>query len=263
MAGRGISPAPGDKLSPYARLKPKVFQHAGVDETSPGHFRLSIPGGPAGIYRLAQLDDYTHTNRDKFDWKAPCTLEIRCRVSHPALPGTWGFGFWNDPFSTNLGFSGMKRRLPALPNAAWFFYANPPNFLSLRDHGPAQGFLAATFRSPLFSPVLLAPGLVGLPLLAWPPAARLLRRLGRLLVKDTAALIQVDPTEWHTYRVDVQPERANFQMDGQGIFETGMAPRGKLGLVIWIDNQYATFSPDGRIKLGTLENPAAWMQIEF
>jgi hypothetical protein len=33
-------------------------------------------------------------------------------------------------------------------------------------------------------------------------------------------------------------------------------------LVIWIDNQFAAWTPEGRVNNGTLENPAAWMEIE-
>jgi hypothetical protein len=244
-------------------LEPKTTPDAWIQKINPGHFHLSIAGGPEGRYRLAQLDDYTQLNRAAFGWEAPCALEIRGRVSARDLPGTWGFGFWNDPFSANLGFSGMARRLPALPNAAWFFYASPPNFLSLRDGGPAQGFLAAIFSSPRFPPLLLAPGLFGLPLLALPPAARLLRRLGRRLVRDQATVLPVDPTGWHTYRIDVQPEGSHFYVDGVEVYATALAQRGRLGRVIWIDNQFAAFSPDGRVKFGSLANPPAWLEVEF
>jgi hypothetical protein len=49
-------------------------------------------------------------------------------------------------------------RLPALPNTAWFFFASPPNYLSLRDDLPAQGALAAVFRSPRLPASLLVLG---------------------------------------------------------------------------------------------------------
>jgi hypothetical protein len=31
-------------------------------------------------------------------------------------------------------------------------------------------------------------------------------------------------------------------------------PQSRLGLVIWIDNQYAAFPPDGKLGFGTLPN---------
>jgi hypothetical protein len=40
-------------------------------------------------------------------------------------------------------------------------------------------------------------------------------------------------------------------------------PRGRLGLVIWIDNQYASLPPDGHVGYGTLANDQpAWLELE-
>src|SRR5512146_2593802 len=129
-------------------LKPRYTQGARVEEISSSHFRFSIPGGAVGAYRLAQLDDYSQLTRSQLHWHAPCSLLIKARVSENDLPGTWGFGIWNDPFTASLGLGGMARRLPALPITAWFFRASPPDYLSLRDDLPPQGFLAAVFSSP-------------------------------------------------------------------------------------------------------------------
>jgi hypothetical protein len=236
--------------------------HEKVEEMDPGHYRLAIPGGLSGAYRWAQLDDYTGLKRSQLPWKIPCCLEVQARVSIKNLPGTWGFGFWNDPFTASLGLKGAARRLPALPNAAWFFYASPPNYLALRDDHPAQGFLAAAFSSPVFSSLFLAPGVLVLPFLAWRPAARLLRRLGRSLVHEDASSIKTDFTQWHTYRLEVTPQAARFFLDGSQIAETPCVPRGPLARVLWIDNQYAAFNPDGRLKFGTLANPPAWLEIQ-
>jgi len=57
----------------------------------------------------------------------PCTFSLHARLSGTDLPGTWGFGLWNDPFGLSLGFGGQAARLPALPQAAWFMHASPPN----------------------------------------------------------------------------------------------------------------------------------------
>jgi hypothetical protein len=44
--------------------------------------------------------------------------------------------------------------------------------------------------------------------------------------------------------------------------KTPTAPRGPLGLVLWIDNQYAAFPPNGRLGYGMLANPEpAWLEI--
>ncbi len=137
------------------QLTPRNTPDASITALENG-WRLEIPAGPAGKYRLAQLDNY----RKSLPLSTPSTLRLRCRVSDANLPGTWGFGFWNDPFTLSLGLQGTKRRLPVLPNAGWFFHASKANHLSLQNGIPAQGFLAQTFASPKIPSLLLAPGLL-------------------------------------------------------------------------------------------------------
>jgi hypothetical protein len=178
---------------------------------------------------------------------------LEARLSQPHHNGTWGFGFWNDPFNASLGLRGTARRLPALPNTAWFFYASPPNHLALHDH-PAQGLLAATFRSPKIPSPLLAPGLLFAPFLFTKPTARLFRKLAGLIVKDDAVQIEAPVTEWNHYRLDWMPKQVDFYLNQQLVFNTPIVPQSRLGLVIWIDNQYAAFPPDGKLGFGTLPN---------
>lgn len=224
--------------------------------------QLGLPAGAAGVYRWAQLDDYLGLPRARLLHHPPLRMELRARVSASDLPGTWGFGFWNDPFSAGLGLNGMTAHLPALPDAAWFFFASPHNYLAFQDHHPAQGFLAATFASARLPAGLLALGGVALPLLAIRPGARMLRRILRRFIQEDAAHVPVDPTNWHAYRLDWQPGQVRFWVDGALCFATHAAPRGPLGLVIWIDNQFAAFPPSGKLSTGTLANPAlCWLEI--
>lgn len=217
-------------------------------------YRLTMVAGPAGKYRLSELDDYNALPRRNFRWSPPVTMDLCARVSHPESAGTWGFGLWNDPFSFGKGPGNQSPRLPVLPNAAWFFYASPPNYLSLQDDHPAQGFLAATFCAPLIPPPFLLLGLPAAPFLLLRPVARLLRRLGRLVIQDSGALVPVaDLTAWHDYRMELLPKQVRFLVDGNLVAETPVVPRGKLGFVLWIDNQYAVFDAAGRAKWGSLE----------
>ena len=225
-------------------------------------WRLSVPPGPANQYRWAQLDDYSSLPRSRFLWRPPVTLALDARVSSLNLPGTWGFGFWNDPFNISLGLGGSVRRLPALPNSAWFFHASPPNYLSLRDDLPAQGFLAATFRSPHIPVPLMALGVPFLPLLKWSWMARLLRRPGSRMVHQSAALLTIDSTQWHHYALTWMEQQVVCEIDGKKVMETSISPRGPLGLVLWIDNHYAAFTPQGKISLGTLPGDQT-MQLEL
>jgi hypothetical protein len=244
-------------------LQARQSTGSALDRLSEGSWRLAIPAGPAGAYRWAQLDDYMHSPRSRFPWRASVRLELRARISSARLPGTWGFGFWNDPFNASLGVGGTARRLPALPNAAWFFYAGQPNHLAFRDDHPASGFLAAAFSSPLIPSFALAPAALAFPLLAVPPAARWLRRAARLIIDEDAALVPGDPAQWHAYRLDLGKEQVSFFVDGKEIFSSRVVPRGKLGLVIWLDNQFAAFPPSGRLRTGTSLNPEpAWLDVD-
>jgi hypothetical protein len=243
-------------------LRPNLTPGARLLDAGEGVWRLEMPAGLQGHYRLAQLDDYGSRRRGEFPWRAPFFMTLRARASASVIPGTWGFGLWNDPFGMALLSGAETLRLPVLPNAAWFFFASAPNYLSLRDDLPAQGGLAATFRSPRWPAALLALGAPALPLLILPPTTRLLRRLGRRFVQQDALQLQLDPMDWHTYGLFWRDGSVEFLLDGETILQTGVAPLGPLGLVIWVDNQYAALPPDGHLRFGTLPNPeAAWIEL--
>jgi hypothetical protein len=242
-------------------LKPRCTPGASVNRRENG-WRLDIPAGGRGTYRLAQLDDYAALSRRHFHHIPPWSLSLHARVSASNLPGTWGFGLWNDPFGFSLGFGGTAGRLPVLPNATWFFHASPPNWLSLRDGIPAHGFFTGTIHSPPLPSLLLAPGLLALPFLALRPVSRLLRRLAGQIVRQEARAISVDVTKWHEYSIQWLREDAEFKIDGEIILQTPIAPGPPLGLVLWIDNQFAAWTPEGRPGYGTLDNPVAWLEIE-
>lgn len=246
-----------------SHLNSKATAGASVTEMGSGVWRLSLPSGPAGPYRLAQMDDYLDQPRSKFPWQVPLRVSLWMRASGSSIPGTWGLGFWNDPFDINLGLGGASRHLPALPNTAWFFYASPPNYLALRDDHPAQGMLAAIFSSPLVPPLLLSSGVLFAPLLFLPATARLLRRTARKIIQEDAVELTHDLTTWHKYEIEVNSHQTRFYLDEKLCFESPIVPRGHLGLVIWIDNQYAAFRPEGVLRSGNLENPVpAWIEVK-
>jgi hypothetical protein len=153
--------------------------------------------------------------------------------------------------------------MPALPNAAWFFFASAPNYLSLRNDLPAQGGLAATFQSRRYPTAFIALGALALPLLALPPLARVMRRLGRRVVQQDAVALASDPSEWHSFLLEWSQSGASFCVDERPVLETGVVPLGPLGLVVWVDNQYAAWPLSGRLSFGTLANDQpAWIEIE-
>jgi len=191
-------------------------------------WRLELPAGPGGSYRLAQLDDYTRRTRRHFPHRPPFTLELVARVSAETLPGTWGFGLWNDPFGLTFSPAGSMLRLPALPQAAWFFHASPPNWLSLQPGLPGEGFLHS-----------LATGLVA----------------------QEGVELSVDPTQEHGYCLEWRSQGVLFSVDEQTVLETPLQPGAPLGLVTWIDNQFLAWRVDTWPNWGTLENPPAWLEI--
>jgi len=236
------------------KLLTRVSKGASVIETELG-FRLTIPASRQFGYRLAQLDDYNLLHRGKFPHHS-LTLSLRARASSDSIPGTWGFGVWNDPFIFSLGLGGVPFRLPTLPNAAWFFGASVQNHLSFRDDRPGHGFLAQTFRAPTLHPLLIPAAL------AMPFSRKTTRRLlGRAIEEDGVAL-SADVTQWHGYRLEWSPERVLFEVDNAPVLETPVSPRGPLGVVIWIDNQFAAFTPEGKLAFGFLEGKEEWIEME-
>ncbi|MFN2302781.1 MAG: hypothetical protein ACK2TV_03525, partial [Anaerolineales bacterium] len=164
--------------------------------SSTGGFKMTIPP-IAKKYCLAQLDDYSGLSRAQFLHTAPLKFEIEARVSGPMLLGTWGFGLWNDPFSMGFGMGGMKRALPVLPNAAWFFYGSSSNYLSLREDQPASGFHVKIFKSPRFPGLITLFGLPILPMILLRPIARRIRKFARKFVQEDALMVNNSLTEWH------------------------------------------------------------------
>ncbi len=236
---------------------------ARVQTEAGGIKRLSLPAGNKSGYRLAQLDDTGSLSRSRLQWTPPCDIEIQMRLSERDLPGTWGFGFWNDPFSMGLIQAGAGRLLPALPQCAWFFSASPPNHLSIYDRVPGSGFFYGLMRSMRLPVWALLPGVIGLPLLLFPAGVRLLRRLARVLIKQEGSGIDVDVTEWHTYRLNWQRESVSFGVDGKELAKFEVSPVPPLGLVIWIDNQYAAVTPEGKVRSGAVANPECWMDVRL
>ncbi len=234
-------------------MKSRTTPDASITKTEKGYL-MKIPGGDSSSYRFAQIDDYFGLPRGKFPHHS-LTLSLRARTSSHSLPGTWGFGVWNDPFGMSLGFGANRFRLPILPNAAWFFGASQENHLSFSDK-PAQGFLAQSFRSPKFHASLIPAGL------ALPFSPKTTRRMLSEVIAEDSSALGVDVTQWHSYKLEWSPNRVAWYVDEAPVFESPVSPNPPLGLVIWIDNQFAAFTPEGKISFGVLEGNEEWLEIE-
>jgi hypothetical protein len=237
-------------------LNPRLSRDGNLTKLPKG-WRLAIPAGPASRYRLSQLDDHAAMPRHAYLWHPPLGLSLRARVSSASLPGTWGFGLWNDPYGFSFGPGDVFLRLPALPNAIWFFHSSERSYLSFRDDKPAQGFLAQAFHSPNFHPLLIPAGLI------LPFSRRRMRPLLRRVIEEDSVKLELNVTQWHEYRMAWNQERTKFWVDEELVLDSPVSPRPPLGLVVWIDNQYAAFTPQGKLRMGMEKNPeGAWLEVE-
>jgi len=241
---------------------------AGALEQDGSILRFVVAGATARRYSDAQVDDYQGLPRRRFLWRPPLRLSVRARFSHPAgtgstglttgLRGTAGFGFWNDPFMMT------GARMPALPRAIWFFYGSPPSNMKLDFETPGCGWKAATIDAlhpAAISLIPLVPLIVPLmnvrPIYRalWPPIQRALR------VREAA--VEADMAGWHTYTIEWESGRACFSVDGNPVLENTPSPRGPLGFVMWLDNQYMIATPQGRLGWGLLEvAERQWMEVD-
>jgi len=208
----------------------------------------------------AQIDDYQRLPRRRFHWHPPLTMAVRARFSHPAdqLSGTAGFGFWNDP----LMMTG--RRWPTLPRAIWFFYASTPSDMKLDLHTPGHGWKAATIdaaRWPSYLLALTAP--IAVLLMNVRSLYRVLWPIGQRAIGVSEASMHVDMTEWHTYVLEWRAGSVRFDVDGGTVLACDTSPRGALGFVMWLDNQYLVVTPWGKLGYGWLEAPGRqWMEVD-
>lgn len=216
--------------------------HASISEVNPGHWHLQVDG-TAAQYCNAQLDDYHHLQRPNFPWCPPIRLSLWAKVPR-AHKGTWGFGWWNAPYSP------ITSAIPARPASVWFF-GNGNGNMAWTPHTHATGFKCATLETRTWQSLVIAP-FTPLILLAnrHPRIYRWLwsRLMPHLRLHET--MIATPDDTWHRYQIDWRTDSVTWSVDDAIIGRTPFAPHGPLGLCIWIDNQWVTATPDGRFGWG-------------
>ena len=239
---------------PNPRWRPTQLGGGQLLVTGDG-LRLALAGARRDRYADAQIDDYAGLSRGRFPWRPPLRLTVRARGSGP-VAGTAGFGFWNNPLSPLLD------GWPALPAAIWFFHASPPSDMPLARGVPGQGWkaacidatrLAALAWAPLAPPVLLLNRIPALYTRIWP-------RVQHALRVAEVPIIAPD-TRWRTYTLEWHEGWARFDVDGATMLETDRPPRGPLGFVAWVDNQWAVATPQGRFGWGLLDAGTQWLDL--
>lgn len=205
--------------------------------------------GPADerTYHDAQIFDYAKLRRRNYWWRPPLRMTVRAWASHPVeeLRGTAGFGFWNQPFMPT------GRELPRLPRAVWFFFGSPPNNMALAKDVPGYGWKAATFDAltPGFFALLpLAP--LGFLLMRNPAIYQRAWPIAQKAIRVSEKSLPLDITIPHTYELIWRADGVDFSVDGVKVHHAPCAPRGPLGFIAWIDNQYAIVTPQGRFGFG-------------
>lgn len=218
-------------------------------------YRLSIAATDGRSYHDAQLYDYAD---GKFKLRAPLQMSLRARFSHNSdqLRGTAGFGFWSQPVMPG-------QRLPRLPRQVWFFFGSAPGNMQFALDVPGNGWKAATLDMTRPAFLLLAPfSPIGFLLMRNKTLYRKLWRIAQRTICVAENLINVDMREWHNYALDWQPHSATFKVDDQIVLKAPYSPRGSLGFVAWIDNQYAVVTPQGNLGMGLVSaGEEQWLEI--
>ncbi len=232
----------------------------GALQVEDGALHCVIDGATERQYSDAQIIDYAGLARRDYPWRPPLRLSVRAWASHPQseLTGTTGFGLWNQPFVPSI------RALPRLPRAAWFFFGSPPNNMALARDVPGWGWKAAVLDASRLSFLLLAPfAPIGFALMRVPALYRRLWPVAQRALGVSEALLPVDLDAPHIYEMEWQRASVRFRVDGQTVLVTPSAPRGPLGFIAWMDNQYAVVTPQGRFAFGCLTPPGAqWLALD-
>jgi hypothetical protein len=75
--------------------------------------------------------------------------------------------------------------------------------------------------------------------------------------------LETSLADWHTYTLEWLPRVARFAVDGAEVLDVPDPPRGPLGFVAWIDNQYAIATPRGDFGFGAIESGPEWLELDW
>lgn len=221
-----------------------VEQGAGTVTDTGKRWALHLPAADKGEYHNAMITGYR--TRSELTHGPNTRLELTACVDGN-LHGTAGFGFWNHPYGRGI----------RLPKALWFFFSSPPNNMPLAMGVSGTGLKAAVFDAQRRLFYLLLPAApVGMLLMRIPSLYKRLWPLGqRAIGVDEISLDTALLQTPRRYTIDWNDQHVRFMIDHEIVFSTRHVPRGKLGFVAWIDNQYAVITPQGNFRFGLVDVP--------
>ena len=84
----------------------------------------------------------------------------------------------------------------------------------------------------------------------------------RQKLKISFVQIETSIEEWHNYRLEWQRDHCQFWIDGNKLGSAKPSPRGPLGFVCWMDNQYLVATNSGRLRWGTMAiSQNQWLEV--
>jgi hypothetical protein len=231
---------------------------ANIEPLAEGAVRLNLPANNGQQYHNAQIYNYAGSLKD-LPSAAPVRLSLRAWASQSGdtMRGTFGFGFWNQPFMPG-------QRWPRLPRYLWFFGGGPPHNMALAKGVPGFGWKAATADFSRAGFLALLPSApIGFLLMRNRALYQRLWGVGQTAIGAAEKLLNVDVRQPHQYQIDWLPNCARFYVDSQLVLQAPSAPAGKLGFIAWLDNQYAIVTPQGGLGFGLVPVPEPqWLVIE-
>src|SRR5260221_3189010 len=104
---------------------------------------------------------------------------------------------------------------------------------------------------------------LGFLLMRVPALYRAVWPLAQRAMGAAEALVDVSLTESHTYRLDWLPDSVQFYVDDRLLLRSPYSPKGPLGFVAWLDNQFAVVTPQGNIQMGLIPvQRQQWLALE-
>ena len=213
-------------------------------------FRLTIPPVLKDHYHDAQISSYI--KRADFSYEPPVRMTVRA-YAEGDIQGTAGFGFWNLPTVNNL--TSLR-----LIKALWFFFGSEHNNMQLAQGVQGHGWKAATFDSTRWQFLALLPTApIGFLLMRVPFLYNLLwKSIGQPAIGVNEKLLSSDLLKSvHDYTIEWRKDGVTFSVDSEVVMRTTVAPKGKMGFIAWIDNQYAIVTPQGNFGFGLVDVPQA------